>query len=72
MRISVRAKPAAKETHVEKIDDANFEVSVKEPPRNGLANQAIARALADHFGIAASRVRLVSGFSSKQKTFEIS
>lgn len=57
---------------MEKIDQAHFIVAVKEPPVQGRANQTIAQALADHFKIPRSRVILVSGFSSGQKTFEIS
>lgn len=71
MKIYVSARPSAKEERVEKIDSAHFKVSVKEPPRQGAANRAIARAFAEYFGVAPSRVRLVSGFSARQKVFEI-
>jgi len=47
-------------------------VSVKEPPTQGQANIAIMKALAKFFGVSSFQVRLVSGFSSKQKVFEIS
>lgn len=72
MKIFVKAKPAAKEEKVEKNDENNFVVSIKEPPVRGMANIAISRALAKHFGISVSQVNLISGFSSKQKIFEIS
>lgn len=72
MKISVKAKPLAKEERVEKIDELNFVVSVKEPPKDGKANEAIIKALANHLAIPSSRVRLVSGFSARQKVFEIS
>ena len=71
MRIFVTAKPKSKIPSVERIDDTHFDVRVKEPPTEGRANVAIAEALAEHFGIGQSRVRLVSGASSKQKAFEI-
>lgn len=71
MKISVKAKPNAKEERVEKIDASHFIVAVKEPPRDGKANTAIAKALAAYFDISASRVQLTSGFSAKQKMFEI-
>jgi len=44
---------------------------VKAPAKEGRANWAVARALAEYFKIAPSRVELVSGFSSKEKVFEI-
>ncbi|MGD0977384.1 MAG: DUF167 domain-containing protein [Minisyncoccia bacterium] len=69
MKIFVTAKPSAHEERVVQVDDSHFEISVKEPPVQGRANTAIARALASHLGIPASRVKLVSGFSSRKKVF---
>lgn len=71
MRITVRAKPNAKEERVEEVGPQEFTVAVKEPPREGKANAAIIRALAEHFGVPSSRVRLVAGFASRQKTFDV-
>lgn len=71
MKIFVKAKPNAKEEKVEKIDNDHFIVAVKEPSRKGMANLAICRALAEYFDAPISQSRLVSGFSSKQKIFEI-
>ncbi len=71
MRIFVKAKSSAKKEKLEKIDEINFIVAVKEPPIRGEANRAIAKALALYFKVTSSRVNLVSGFSSKQKVFEI-
>ncbi len=70
-RVFVKAKPKSKEERVEKIDDTHFVISVKEPPVQGKANTAIAKALAEHFGVSASSVRLASGFASKEKIFEL-
>jgi uncharacterized protein len=72
MKINVKAKAGAREEKVEKIDESNFVVSVKEPPVQGKANFAITKALAEYFGTSSYNVRLISGFSSKQKVFEIS
>lgn len=71
MRITVRAKPSAKEERVEEVGPQEFIVAVKEPPREGKANAAIVRALAEHFDVPSSRVRLVAGFASRQKIFDI-
>ena len=51
--------------------ETNFEICVKEPPIKGRANVAIIEALAKHFKVPLSKVRLVSGFSSRQKVLEI-
>ena len=71
MKISVKAKAGAKKESVLKISTSEFKISVKEPAKDGRANEAIARALADYFEVAPSRVRLLSGFASRQKTFDI-
>lgn len=72
MKISVKAKPNSHEEKVEKVSDVEFIVSVKEPPVQGLANEAIMRALAEYFGISKYQVRIVSGRTLRQKIIEIS
>ncbi|PIR89410.1 MAG: hypothetical protein COU07_00730 [Candidatus Harrisonbacteria bacterium CG10_big_fil_rev_8_21_14_0_10_40_38] len=71
MRIFVRATPNSKNERVVKNDDTHFSVYVSEPPRQGMANRAIAAALADFFGVSKSSVQLVSGFTSREKVFDI-
>ena len=71
MRISIKAKTNTKKELVEKLSDNEFAVSVKEPPIDGRANWAIARAIADYFGVSPSRISIISGQSSKNKIVEI-
>lgn len=76
MKIIVKAKPGAKEESIKELaggigGDKIFEVKVKEPPVQGRANAGIAKALAAYFGVSNSQVRLISGFTSRQKIFEI-
>jgi len=71
MRINVKAKPGAREDKVEKIDELNFVISVKEPPMRGRANKAIVKLLAEYFNVSASSVRIVSGYTSPQKIVDI-
>ena len=71
MRINIKAKPNAREEKVEKIDDLNYTVSVKELPVKGKANEAIRNALAVYFKTSSSRVKIVSGYSSRNKVVEI-
>ena len=71
MKINVKAKPSSREEKVEKIDEQNFVVSVKEPPEKGKANEAIRNALAVYFKTGSSRVKIVSGYSSRNKIIEI-
>lgn len=71
MRIVVKAKPSAREEQVERIDEQTLKVSVTEPPVDGRANEAILHALAAHFGVARSAVRIISGHTSRNKIIEI-
>jgi len=71
MKIFVKAKPSAKEEEVKKIDDDHFVVSVKEPPVKGKANWAIVRTLAKYFGITSDKVKIISGYTSRQKIIRI-
>jgi uncharacterized protein (TIGR00251 family) len=71
MRINVGVRPNAKEEKIEKIDDANFSIWVKEPPIEGRANKAVLRVLADYFGVAQINIRIVFGYTSRNKIIEI-
>ncbi|OGN02365.1 MAG: hypothetical protein A2655_01370 [Candidatus Yanofskybacteria bacterium RIFCSPHIGHO2_01_FULL_43_42] len=79
MRITIKAKPSSYEERVDppspggfsEIGKDYFTVWVKEPPVHGLANKAIIKALADYFKTSPSRIRIVSGYTSRQKVVEI-
>ncbi len=71
MRVFVKAKPRAKHASVKRIEENRFEIAVRAAPQDGKANDAILRALAEHLGVARSRIRLIAGASAKQKVFEI-
>lgn len=80
MKIVVKAKPGAKKAYIKEEPqglfgkDANerrFVVAVTERAVEGRANEAIIAALAEHFGVPRSRVRIVSGQRSKGKIIEI-
>lgn len=72
MRIFVKARPLAGEEKVEKIDDQHYYIWVKEPPAKGLANRAIVKAAAEYFKVPVSTVKIVSGFTGRQKVLLIS
>ena len=70
MKIQVKVKPNAKTAEVSH-EGASFVVKVNEPPKEGKANQAVIKLLAEHFGVPQSQVRILSGFKSKNKVIEI-
>jgi len=71
VKIFVKAKPNAREEKIEKVDENNFIVFVKEPPIKGKANNAIKNALAVYFKTSSSSVKIVSGYGSCNKIIEI-
>ena len=70
MRIQVKVKPNSRTEEVSQEGDS-FIVRVKEPPREGKANQAVVKLLAEHFSVPKSQVRILTGFSSKNKVVEV-
>jgi uncharacterized protein YggU (UPF0235/DUF167 family) len=71
MRISVKAKPGAKVAQIKEIG-GHLHIAVTERATEGRANRAIEKAIAKHFGVAPSCVRIISGLTSKTKVVEIS
>jgi len=70
MKIQVKVKPSSKTEELSQ--EANsFIVKVKEPPREGKANQAVIKLLARHFGVPQSQVRILSGSRSKDKVVDV-
>jgi uncharacterized protein (TIGR00251 family) len=41
------------------------------PPVDGKANDAVRRLLAEHFGVSTSKIEIVAGHRSRDKTVEI-
>lgn len=70
MKIRVKVKPGSKSEGISR-EGASFTVMVREPPREGRANQAVIKLLAAYFGIPQSQVRVLSGFRSRNKVVEV-
>lgn len=71
MIVGVKVKPGARADKVEVLEDGSLRVSVKAPPVDGKANEAVIGLLADHFGVRRSDVTLKRGASGRDKVFEI-
>ena len=71
MRIRVKVKPGAKREAIRELDDGTLEVSLRARPERGQANQRLIQLLAKHYVVSKSRVRIVTGHSSRWKLVEI-
>lgn len=69
--IRIRAFPNSSKEKIEKIDEENYLVCVKEPPTKGIANQRIRLILSRYFGVTPENVRIISGIRSRRKKIEI-
>lgn len=72
MRVSLIIKPNSK--HREEVvtnDDGSLTVYAKQPAVEGKANESVIKLVAKQFGVSKSRVSIVRGHSSKQKTISI-
>ena len=70
MKIQIKVKPNSRTAELIQEGDS-FIVKVKEPPKEGKANQAVIKVLAEHFGVPQSQVRILSGFRSRNKVIEV-
>jgi uncharacterized protein len=68
--LSVTVKPGARATLVS-LDHGIVTVLVKEPAREGKANEACRKALAKALGVAPSTVKLLRGTKSRLKVFTL-
>lgn len=71
VRIHVWVQPGAKRTEVVGMHADAVKLRVAAPPEKGRANEAAGAALAYLLGVRASDVTLVSGATSRSKTFEV-
>jgi uncharacterized protein (TIGR00251 family) len=70
MKIQVKVKPGSRTQKVTQAGES-FIIKVKEPPKEGKANQAVIKLLAEHFGVPQSQIKILSGFRTKNKVVEV-
>lgn len=71
MIIGIAVTANAKKSAVVKVDEQNYKVKVDAPAIEGRANERLVEILADHFGVAKSRIRILRGLGSRKKVVEI-
>lgn len=66
MKIFVKVKPNSIEDKIEKIDDLNYLVFVKERPVENKANLSLIKILAKYFGVSSKNVSIKNPTSRKK------
>ncbi len=69
MKISVKVKPQSKEEKIVKLSDSEYEISVKEPAREGKANLRLLKLLSKEFKGKKFKIK---NPSSRKKIVEVS
>lgn len=70
MRVTVTVKPGSKAPGIEQSGETLI-VKVRERAIEGAANDAVIRAVAEHYHVAPSRVQLIRGARSRTKILEV-
>jgi len=71
VKVRVKVVPNSKTDEVIR-EGGGFLVRVKEPAKEGKANKAVIKLLADYFEVPQKQVTISSGFGSRDKVIEIS
>jgi uncharacterized protein YggU (UPF0235/DUF167 family) len=72
MYIRVHVVANAKREKVEQKSDILFDISVKEPAENNLANRRVIELVAEHFRVPVSQVRILNGHHHPHKLLTVS
>ncbi|HIA04193.1 MAG TPA: YggU family protein [Myxococcales bacterium] len=69
--LHVHVQPGAKNTELVGLHGERLKVRLKAPPVDGKANKELVKWAAAYFGVGKSRITLIRGLSSRQKTLQI-
>ena len=70
-KFQVRVKPNSSEQKIEEFGNNRFLVYLESPAENNEANIELLNLMAKHFGVPATKLKIVSGLTNKDKTLEI-
>jgi uncharacterized protein (TIGR00251 family) len=72
MDIRIKVVPKSSKTELAGIlPDGTWKIKVAAAPEKGKANRALVEFLAEHLGVAKSRIRIVSGETSQLKRIQV-
>lgn len=71
MLISVKVFPNSRKSCITKTGESSYEVRINAVPEKGKANAELIEALAEHFGVPKSSIRITRGHKSRNKSVEV-
>ncbi len=72
MQVRIRVRTKAKREGVRLLPDGRLEVSVREEPKGGRANERVIELIALHLKVAPKSVRIVRGHTTPTKVLIVS
>ena len=69
MLINVRVIPRAKKSQIKEGEPLRVYVSA--PAEDGRANKAVIKLLSEHFKLPKSKIKIIQGEKSREKTIEL-
>ena len=69
--LAVRIQPGASDDKIVEVVDDALKIRITAPPENGKANSHLVKFLANSFGVAKSRVELITGANNQRKRLRI-
>ncbi|UCH12674.1 MAG: DUF167 domain-containing protein [Candidatus Omnitrophota bacterium] len=72
MRIRVRAQPRSSQQKIIKNEDGSLKVYLKVSPVAGRANKELCKLIAEFYKVKKSAVKIITGYTSRNKIIEIS
>lgn len=70
-KLQLKVNPNSYRTRVTKMADGTIKVNLTAPPKDGKANKQLIEVLADNIGIDKSRIKIIRGKTSQNKTVVI-
>lgn len=71
MRLTIKVLPRSSRNSVEEITPGELKIKLTAAPVDNEANKKLIALLAEHFDVAKSKIKIVSGLTSKNKIVEI-
>lgn len=71
MRLDLYIQPGAKKTEMSGLHDGKVKIRICAPPVEGAANKALVKFLSKTLGISQSKINIISGEKSRNKTLQI-
>lgn len=71
IQFKIKVQPRASQNEISGLQGDALKIRLQAPPVDGEANEACIRFLAKFFSVARKQVKIISGFTGRQKIVEI-